>query len=139
MSTVAEIRQELRLPAQPSHLGTAREFADDVARSWGFDEEGRYQFAFAANEAVTNAIEHGLPCEDGTIRLRVAEEREALSLYVHDCGSFAPRPSQPRGLGERGRGLALMAMMMDEVELKPDTAGTVLRLSKRRTPGAAAA
>jgi anti-sigma regulatory factor (Ser/Thr protein kinase) len=129
---------ELCLAAHPSELTRAREFADQAARAFRFDDDGRYQFKFAASEAVANAIEHGMPSSDGKIELRLVGEGDTLTLYVRDYGTFEADSPPPRDLPERGRGLAFMVSLMDEVEVKTEIDGTVIRLAKRRRPGSPA-
>jgi serine/threonine-protein kinase RsbW len=128
--------EQLELPADPSELVTARRFADDAAARFGLDEPERYQFTFAANEAVSNAIEHGEPSPKGTIRIHVAEEDGALVFEVEDHGMFAPSPAALDPLPERGRGLAFMAATVDEVDVRRSVSGTVVRLCKRRAAAA---
>lgn len=112
----------------------ARAFADEAAAAAGFGERDRYSIKMAFGEAVANAIEHGSSAGDH-IDLRATVEGEDFVLYVRDYGTFVPRVN-PRGeLPERGRGLAFMAEMMDEVDLDPARDGTRLRLVKR-LPGA---
>jgi anti-sigma regulatory factor (Ser/Thr protein kinase) len=123
--------RELQLRAAPSELVTARRFAQTAATCFGFDEKESYAFTFAANEAVTNAIEHGRPSPRGTIGLYIVEEDGALVFYVEDYGTFAPNPAELEVLPARGRGLAFMAAMVDEVEVRQGQPGTVIRLSKR--------
>jgi serine/threonine-protein kinase RsbW len=125
-------REQLDLKADPGELATARRFVDAAAARFGLPEQERHEFTFAVNEAVTNAIEHGRPSPDGTIRLQVAEERGALVFEVEDHGTFAPGPPAIDSLHERGRGLAFMAATMDEVDVRRGARGTVVRLCKRR-------
>ena len=125
-------REQIELKAVPGQLATARRFVDAAAVRFGLEEQERHEFTFAVNEAVTNAIEHGRPSPDGTIRLHVAEERGALVFEVEDHGTFAPSPPATDPLHERGRGLAFMAATMDEVDIRRGMRGTVVRLCKRR-------
>lgn len=124
--------ERLRLRAVASELGTARRFAAEAAARFGLKEQERYDFTFAVNEAVTNAIEHGLPSPAGTIDMRVVEEDGALVFEVKDHGKFAPKPAAIDPLPERGRGLAFMAAVVDEIDVRRGTSGTVVRLCKRR-------
>src|SRR5919202_5894104 len=110
----SQVARELDLPAAPSELVVARRFAQAAAASFGLDEEKSFAFTFAANEAVANAIEHGRPSPQGTIRLQVGEEDGALAFYVEDYGTFTPNAPQLEVLPARGRGLAFMAAMVDE-------------------------
>lgn len=121
--------RDLRLPAEPSRLSDARRFAEDVASQLGFGVEVRHQIALAINEAVANAMEHGSPSGDGEVELRAVVEGGGLAIYVTDSGRFMPRT--PHREAERGRGLAFMDLLMDEVEVWPSTRGTRVRLLKR--------
>jgi anti-sigma regulatory factor (Ser/Thr protein kinase) len=124
----------LELVADPCHLGTARAFADIAAGWLGLDERERYDLTFAVNEAVTNAIEHGRPSPDGKILMQVAEEDGALVVVVEDHGTFRPKAPSVDPFPERGRGLAFMAAVVDEVDVRHGDSGTVVRLCKRRAP-----
>ena len=122
---------ELRLRAQPSQLGRAREYARAAAVAFGFDEERCYEVVCAFNEAVTNAIRHGLPDEQGQILLSTRSDAERLTLAIRDHGNFtASAAATPHAEG--GRGFALMAGLMDSVELRVSPAGTTVCLSKDR-------
>jgi anti-sigma regulatory factor (Ser/Thr protein kinase) len=128
----AHVGYELWLRAHPSELGEARAFADQQAREFGFGEEQRYGLTFAVNEAVSNAIEHGAPSRDGTVKICAVEEDRALAFYVWDWGRFSPDVPVPQALPERGRGLAFMAALVDEVDLRREGEATVVRLAKCR-------
>jgi serine/threonine-protein kinase RsbW len=124
-------QQELALSADPSQLGLARGFVDAAAAAAGFAEEERYQIMVAANEAVSNALEHGSPCPDGRIHLGVDMEGQEFVFYVRDCGEFGLGPEpDPDEIAERGRGFAFMNLLMDDVSLHTHEQ-TEVRLSKR--------
>ena len=124
--------RELSIPADVSKVGEVRDFADAAAEAFGFDAEDRYRIKLAATEAVANALEHGASSADDTIRLRAVDEDGALTFYVTDPGKFVPRVVPRGALPERGRGLAFIGQLMDEVDLTPGDDGTVIRFSKRR-------
>jgi anti-sigma regulatory factor (Ser/Thr protein kinase) len=126
-------RSELRLPAQPSKLSVAREYVRDAAAAFGFDAERCYEIAFAVNEAVTNAIRHGRPDEHGEIHLSTLGEGERLTLSVRDYGTFVASTVDYSPTAEGGRGFALMAGLMDTVQLCVSSDGTTVRLSKALT------
>jgi serine/threonine-protein kinase RsbW len=126
------IDRVLRLEATPTSVRAARHLAEEVATAYGFCDQDSYDFKLAASEAVANAIEHGRPCHDGRIGIRVHEDRPGyLTLCVCDCGSFVPPRMDPAELPERGRGIAVISVLMDEVELVPGSDGTVMRMRKR--------
>jgi anti-sigma regulatory factor (Ser/Thr protein kinase) len=126
--------REVWLVADANELAETRRRADEAAASYGLDAPDRFAFAFAVNEAVSNAIEHGSPSPEGRIRLRFAEEADALVFSVQDYGEFTPQASFVDQPLDRGRGLALMASMVEELGLCRGSTGTLVRLIKRRTP-----
>jgi anti-sigma regulatory factor (Ser/Thr protein kinase) len=127
---------ELCLPAELSQLAAARTFARQAADAYGFDGDGCYEFAYAVNEAVTNAIRHGLPDEDGFIRVTITAEPDRLTCAVRDWGTFtAPAggcAARSDAAAEHGRGLALMRILMDDVRLHTSPGATIVYLSKAR-------
>jgi anti-sigma regulatory factor (Ser/Thr protein kinase) len=123
---------ELRLPARPAKLGAARQYAHEAAAAFGFDAERCYEVAFAVNEAVTNAIRHGKPDEHGCIHLSALADGDRLTLAVRDCGTFVACAGDADVLAESGRGFALMARLMDAVQLCVSSGSTTVRLSKAR-------
>ena len=113
-------------------LSEGRGFIERTLSAAGFGVEARYQITVATNEAVSNAMEHGTPCDDGRIHLAAAVERGSFVFSVRDCGHFdeaaAPLPDP---VAERGRGFAFMNLLMDDVRLEARPGETVLRLVKR--------
>lgn len=109
----------------------AREYARRAAAAFGLDPDGSYKFAFAVNEAVTNAIRHGAPDAQGQIRLSVVMDADRLTLAVHDYGTFLPPKLGRSAASEEGRGFAMMACWAD-VELCLAPTGTIVRLSTTR-------
>src|SRR5271166_2694030 len=123
---------ELPLPARRSELGAARQYAADGAEAFGLDEASCYEFVVAVNEAVTNAIRHGASDEKGLIHLSIVADADCLTFAIRDRGTFV-MPDLDSSVGsEHGRGLALMASLVDEVQLEIEPGGTTLRLSKAR-------
>jgi anti-sigma regulatory factor (Ser/Thr protein kinase) len=126
------LASELRLPAEGSRLAQARRYAEQAAAGFGLDAGDSFGFVFAVNEAVTNAVRHGAPDAQGLLCLSVAADAERLTFAVRDWGTFAlPAPNVSPHPG-RGRGFALMASLVDEVELRVAPGCTIVRLSKLR-------
>lgn len=122
---------ELRLAAQPSQLAAAREYAHGAAVAFGLDEDRSYEFAFAVNEAVTNAIRHGSADEHGDIHLSMHVDGDRLTFAVRDHGTFTASTFDRVTSSERGRGFALMACLMDAVQICAAPGSTIVRLSKQ--------
>lgn len=127
---------ELWLVSDSAQLTHARAFADAAAERFGFDEDERYQFKLAASEAVANAIEHGAPFSNGRLRLRVRPSVDRLSFSVEDRGSFEDHGRYPDSITDRGRGLMLISLMVDELDIRSAGDHTVVTIAKIR-PGAA--
>jgi anti-sigma regulatory factor (Ser/Thr protein kinase) len=123
--------REHEISADLACLKQARDFADQVALDFGFDSGIRYQLKLAMSEAVTNAIQHGSSSRDDKVYIEAVDENGALVFYVRDSGRFVPRVRRRGDLPESGRGLEFMRRLMDEVDLKPGSDGTMVRFSKR--------
>jgi serine/threonine-protein kinase RsbW len=123
---------ELSLPAKRSELAAARKYAADVAAAFGLEPDDSYDFVLAVNEAVTNAIRHGASDDRGMIHLSILADAERLTFSVRDNGSFVMPVMDGPVNSDHGRGLALMASLVDEVQLEIDPGGTTVRLSKVR-------
>ena len=124
--------QALAITPGPSGLSEGRGFIDGALAAAGFDAGARYQITVATNEAVSNAMEHGAPCEDGHFHLATAVEGGSFVFSVRDCGEFDHAvPADPDPVAERGRGFAFMNLLMDDVRLDARAGETVLRLVKR--------
>jgi anti-sigma regulatory factor (Ser/Thr protein kinase)/ketosteroid isomerase-like protein len=131
--------QVLAISAGPRGLSEGRGFIDRALSAAGFDAGTRYQITVATNEAVSNAMEHGVPCDDGHFHLAAMVEDGSFVFSVRDCGEFEDAASPgPDPVAERGRGFAFMNLLMDDVRLEARPGKTVLRLAKR-LPGTAPA
>jgi anti-sigma regulatory factor (Ser/Thr protein kinase)/ketosteroid isomerase-like protein len=124
--------QVLAISPGPPGLSEGRGFIDRALTAAGFDAATRYQIAVATNEAVSNAMEHGAPCDDGRFHLAASVEAGSFVFSVRDCGQFEDSSSPlPDPVAERGRGFAFMNLLMDDVRLEARPGHTVLRLAKR--------
>jgi ketosteroid isomerase-like protein/anti-sigma regulatory factor (Ser/Thr protein kinase) len=136
VSTIRNVRavqpQALAISPGPHGLSAGRGFIDRVLSAAGFDAEARYQITVATNEAVSNAMEHGVPCDDGRFHLAASVESGSFVFSVRDCGEFETAAAPlPDPVAERGRGFAFMNLLMDDVRLDAGAGETVLRLAKR--------
>jgi anti-sigma regulatory factor (Ser/Thr protein kinase) len=113
-------------------LAEGRGFIDRALSEAGFDAGTRYQITVASNEAISNAMEHGAPCEDGYLHLAATVSDGSFVFSVRDCGEFEQTPPPAVDpVAERGRGFACMNLLMDDVRLDARPGETVLRLAKR--------
>jgi anti-sigma regulatory factor (Ser/Thr protein kinase) len=112
-------------------LSDVRDWAESAARDAGLRNGDCYQVKLAVSEAVANAIQHGSSAPSDLICITAFERAGRLVFEVSDTGEFL-LPYEPAGNeDERGRGLQLLALMMDEVQIAAAEGGSVLRFSKR--------
>ena len=122
---------ELAIPADISMLGAAREWAANTAESFGMDESACFQIKLAMSEAVTNAIMHGSASTADEVSIEAREHEDFLVFEVSDRATKHDGLPFDR-LAEGGRGLAVVALVMDQVQLTRAEHGSTLRFAKRR-------
>ena len=81
----------------------------------------------AVGEACANAIEHAGAAADSLIDVRGRLVGRDLVLRVSDRGSWRPARAQP----ERGHGLRLMRVLMDDIDIASGRHGTRVELRRR--------
>ena len=126
--------RESWLPAAPESATLARALVRDAAVEQGLDDDGAWNLMLATSEAVSNAILHGTACSDGeqgdpaAVRL---PWNDGLCVEVCDCGGFEAAPLPPGPDGPHGRGIPIIAAVVDHFEVVPD-GRTRVRFAKRR-------
>lgn len=128
----ADAHHGLRVSPEPQELARARRFAGDAAARFGLSGSETHAFQHAASEAVANAIEHGLPCWDGTIHIWTCQREECLTFGVRNAGPFHFNPPSQDPLAERGRGLPLMSSLVDGLALTQVGGDVIVELSINR-------
>lgn len=121
---------DVQLPVHPGQLSVARHLVDEAAGSFGLTERDRFEFVFAVNEAMTNAVRHGPQHDGATIALRIDADDRGLAASVRSGGSFRTPEGLPDPWAEGGRGFHYMRVLMDEVRVQSSTAGTAVHLYK---------
>jgi len=127
------VHHESWLPPAPESAQRARAIIRDVASELHLDGSTTFDLMLATTEAFANAIEHGEPCDPRGIRLRVESRYGGLGVEVRDCGVRAGSgPPRTRKLdGEGGRGMPIIAALMDDLEVDPDGDSTRVRFGKQ--------
>jgi serine/threonine-protein kinase RsbW len=126
----------LCLRSVPTHLRRLRAVIGVLGAELPISDEGLQQVKTAVGEACTNAMTHGSPLgARNQILVSFHVGSDALIVDVADEGpgfdpALVPEPD-PTALREHGYGLHIMRQLMDRLECFPDTAGTVVRLTKR--------
>ncbi|MGO4421671.1 SpoIIE family protein phosphatase, partial [Streptomyces sp. MCAF7] len=95
------------LPPDPSVVADMRAAVDRTLADWGL-EEAAFTTELVVSELLGNAIRHA----SGPIRLRLLRDR-ALICEVADGSTTAPHLRRAASTDEGGRGLFLVAQMVD--------------------------
>jgi len=120
--------------AVPESSPQARAVVSAFASEFELGADRLFDLLLAVGEAVNNAIEHayadGAP---GTFALRAVRLDGSLVIEIEDRGRWRrrQRPLPTDALSERGRGIALMRALCDQVDVGRTAAGTVVRLEIR--------
>ena len=121
--------RESWLPAAPDSVTRARALVRDAAVEQGLGDDGAWSLVLATSEAVSNAIVHGTPCSAG-ILLRLLPWKDGLCVEVCDCGEFDTAPLPPGPEAPHGRGMPIIAAVVDHFEVVPDGPLTRVRFAK---------
>ena len=132
----------LEMPARSRHLQVAASFIKAISTIAGFDEDATEAIEISVMEAVENVIDHAQVGGDDTVSLRVWQDQDDFVVEVGDHGIPWPEAILNGQIGRdmpppdaaRGRGLAMMRTLMDEViPENGKNGGKTLRLIKHRT------
>ena len=125
-------RLRLDFAAAGQELAPARRELRRWLQTTPLDERGRDDVLLAAGEACANAVEHAYDGGIGTVALVATVDGDAVDLVVTDHGHWRePRPST------RGRGLAIMRRLVDEVDVDTGAEGTRVHLRRALPPARA--
>ncbi len=133
--TVARQPFSVRLPAHAGALAGMRHDLSAWLTAHPLDRVAAEDVVLAVHEAAANAAEHaylgrGTPSDDVVVTCRWMDG--SLACTVVDRGGWRA-PGAP---GDRGRGLALIRSLADDVEVRSSTTGTTVAMTWR-DPGAA--
>jgi anti-sigma regulatory factor (Ser/Thr protein kinase) len=119
-------RFDLSLPAEPGSLVVLRRRLGRFLHAAGASQAETYEVTLTVCEAAGNAIEHAYGPADATFDVAAAFKDGELVATVRDNGSWRERRSE-----HRGRGLAIIKGLMDDVQVAAEDGGTVVRMRRR--------
>jgi anti-sigma regulatory factor (Ser/Thr protein kinase) len=123
----------LALPARPASLAPMRRAVAQWLRLAGAGEDEVYEMLVACGEACANTVAHAHPAlSDSSFEVRATREGPEIEITVRDTGRW-----RPPGEAGRGRGLAVMRELMDDVQIDPSEQGTTVKLRRRLQAGGA--
>ena len=117
----------VRLPAEFASVAAVRHRLRAFLGACGVDEQTTDEVTLASSEAAANAVEHPVAPRHHSIEVEASVDHEGIRVVVRDFGQWRPPPP----VSERGRGLALMGMLM-EVGVESLASGTEVVLRRRR-------
>ncbi len=124
------------VPCEPAHLLRARERLRDYLGNYCADGALIDDLVLCVEEAATNAIRHSGVSDDIEISVQFVAERLVAAVKDHghgfDVASFDPQRS-PDPSADHGRGLFIMAVLMDELELRLND-GLEVRMARQAEP-----
>jgi anti-sigma regulatory factor (Ser/Thr protein kinase) len=114
---------EQRLPAEPQRLAAVRRTVAAWSAQAALSDDAAADLQLLLSEAATNAVEHAYRgTEAGEFVYSVRRLRDAgVRVVVQDFGRWRPPPDDP---GYRGRGLAVIHNLAEEVSLDFSDHGT---------------
>ncbi|MEV1294990.1 SpoIIE family protein phosphatase [Pseudonocardia sp. NPDC049635] len=124
------------IEADPQRLAALRRTVGGWAAACGMGPDAVSDLQLTVGEAVTNAIEHAYLPDDVDaaagvdLELAVASDG-SVSVRVADGGRWRPAPPDP---GYRGRGIALIRELAEDVSIEPSETGTTVRFRLPATP-----
>ncbi|WP_067689680.1 SpoIIE family protein phosphatase [Nocardia jejuensis] len=117
----------LDVPAQPAQLAGLRRALRDWLASASVPHDTAIDLVAAANEACSNSIEHAyLDGSSGQVLLTAECGIDWLTIEVCDGGEWRPLPADP---GHRGRGIAMMRALTEQLDIDNTGPGTRVRMS----------
>ena len=143
---------ELRFTALPEHVRTARLVAVSLARSAGVDDETLDEVRLAVGEAATRAVgRHRSSCPHEPVLIRLTDGDGRFVAEVVDVAPGAPADhaqatdavpdltdhavAEPFGIDPLdeplpdGIDLAVIGSLVDDVSVRTDGAGSVVRMA----------
>lgn len=126
------MKRESWLPVVPESAAQARAIVREVGARRALDGSLLWDLMAATSEAVANAVEHGGACgEHGSILLTIEWSDGEIAVAVCDCGRFTSALPSPDLDATSGRGIPIIAALMDRLEIEAAAGGTQVRFGKR--------
>ena len=126
------VKIESWLPSAPASATEARALVRDAASELRLDGSTTWELMLATTEAVANAVEHGQPCDPRGIFLRLEALDGTFEVEVRDCGGcFPAQPRSTKPDKQGGRGMPIIAAIVDRLVILRTTGITRVRFEKR--------
>lgn len=118
------------------HLGYYRHRVVELLSGLRMEDSAQFDTALAVGEALSNAYDHACGAKGCTMTVSAYSDRVVIEICDNGCGFQIAEDEEPCASEERGRGIKLMRMLVDSVEIRrrDNAPGTLVRLVKLLTP-----
>lgn len=131
----------LTMPPKLQAVPAVRRFISGIARQKGYTARDAFRIETIVDEIANNAIEHG-DATQGEVGLELRIDRKKLELLVRNK-TLLDKAEQLRQVIEanrdqsggneaRGRGLALVKLISNSINVSIDKSGTEVKITKMR-------
>jgi anti-sigma regulatory factor (Ser/Thr protein kinase) len=126
------VKRERWLPATPASAQGARSIVREAAAEAGLAGDSAWELMVASTEAVTNAVQHGKAWPNNCVLFATEPCPRGLRVEVCDLGTFdsalEPAPLEATS----GRGMQIIAALVDRLEVRHGDGCTLVRFEKHR-------
>jgi anti-sigma regulatory factor (Ser/Thr protein kinase) len=126
------MKRETWLPATPASARVARSIVREAAAEAGLECDLAWDLMLASTEAFINAVQHGEPWPNGCVLFATEPCPRGLRVEVCDLGSFdgalEPAPLEATS----GRGMQIIAALVDRFEVRNGDGRTLVGFEKHR-------
>jgi serine/threonine-protein kinase RsbW len=124
------MKRETWLPAAPASAREARSIVREAAAEAGLNGDGTWDLMLATTEAVANAVQHGRAWPNDCILLTTEPCDGGLRVEISDCGSFDGE-HEPAAIDSiTGRGIPIIAAVVDRLEVLNGDGRTRVRFER---------
>jgi anti-sigma regulatory factor (Ser/Thr protein kinase)/anti-anti-sigma regulatory factor len=134
----------LSFPPELQFVPPVRQMVSRIARQKGYSQRDSFRIETIVDEICNNAVEHGSETIKKNIDLNVQINREKIELEVINASdpdklealravsSSLPKPPDANLSQRRGRGLALIKMLSNNLDINFSGDGTSVHVTKLR-------
>lgn len=144
MNKQKELFYKLLVPSDLEYIPPLRQFISGIARMEGFNNKACFRTEIIVDELCANAIIHGNRGKPGLIQIEALFDADKMDLSIKDSGGSktnvenlkrAIYTSKPPDCLHRGKGMDIVHMLSDELNIKLDENGnTQVHIIKNRKP-----
>jgi serine/threonine-protein kinase RsbW len=124
------MRRETWLAAVPASARVARSIVREAAMEAGLDDDRAWDLMLATSEAFANAIQHGRAWANECILLTTEPCPGGVRVEVTDCGNFDGRLEPTPIDATTGRGIPIIAAIVDRLEVENGDGRTLVRFER---------